>query len=151
MAATLLKACSVFLFDFQNLFCRCYQYSQSLFAHIIQQRVELPTLCAFLCGLLREKELVYGHPVTGDKLIKDLQAGMLPLIFNIHKVARGQEHFVAGFLAAVPMCLSRFLDGLSSRLEIKLWYRSFCHVNSPYYILLFPFLLEYVYTVLLDG
>ena len=88
---------------------------------------------------------------TDPNQTKRNQTGVLPLIFNIHKVARGQEHFVAGFLAAVPMCLSRFLDGLSSRLEIKLWYWLFCPVNSPYYILLFPFLLEYVYTVRLDG
>ena len=34
-------------------------------------------------------------------------------------------------------------------LEVVFWYWSFCHNYSPYYILLFTFLLGYVYTVLL--
>ena len=33
-------------------------------------------------------------------------------------------------------------------LEVVFRYWSFCHNYSPYYILLFTFLLEYVYTVL---
>ena len=76
------------------------------------------------------------------------EAGVLPLILNIRKVTRGYIHFVAylfpALLAPFPGCL----DCFPKSLKVISWYWSFCHIHSPYYILLFTFLFGYVYTVL---
>ncbi len=73
------------------------------------------------------------------------------LILNIRKVARGYIHFVAylfpAFLAPFPGCLNCFPKSL----KVVSWYWSFCHIHSPYYILLFTFLFGYVYTVPLNS
>lgn len=59
--------------------------------------------------LIREKELVYGYVITGYKLIEDLQARLLPFVLNVRKIAWGNVHFVAYFLAAlIPACPRRF-------------------------------------------
>ena len=65
------------------------------------------------------------------------------------KVARRDKHFVAHFLAALLAPCPRRLYRCPKSLEVVFWYWSFCHNYSPYYILLFTFLLGYVYTVLL--
>ena len=82
-----------------------------------------------------------------NKLKKDLQTGVLSFILNIRKVARGNIHFItylfAAFLASCPRSFYRFSKGF----EVIFFYWSFCHIYSPSYILLFPFLLGYVYTV----
>ena len=42
---------------------------------------------------------------TEHKLKKDLQTWVLPVVLNVRKVARGNKHFVAYFLAALfPFC-----------------------------------------------
>ncbi len=73
------------------------------------------------------------------------------LILNIRKVARGYIHFVAylfpAFLAPFPGCLNCFPKSL----KVVSWYWSFCHIHSPYYILLFTFLFGYVYTVPINS
>ena len=74
---------------------------------------------------------------------------MLPLVLNVRKVARRDKHFVAHFLAALLAPCPRRLYRCPKSLEVVFWYWSFCHNYSPYYILLFTFLLGYVYTVLL--
>ena len=61
------------------------------------------------------------------------------------KVTRGNIHFVAYFLAALFALFPRVLYCLPKSLEVVLFYRSFCHIHSPSYILLFPFLLGHVY------
>ena len=94
-----------------------------------------------------KKELVYGYVITGYKLIKDLQAWLLPFVFNIRKVARGNVHFVAYFLAAFISACPRCFYGLPESCKVIQRYWSFCHNNSPNYILLFLSLLGYAYTV----
>lgn len=97
---TLLKAYLAFVFDFCNFFRCCGNNPYALIAQTVKQRVELPPLRRFFRCFIREKELVYGYVITGYKLIKDLQAWLLPFVFNIRKVARRNIHFVAYFLAA---------------------------------------------------
>ena len=94
------------------------------------------------------KELVYGYIVTEHKLKENLQTGVLPVVLYIRKVAGRDKHFVAYFLAALFPVRSRFLYRCSKSLEVVFWYWSFCHIHSPSYILLFPFSVGYVYTVL---
>ena len=120
---------------------------ENLIAHAVKQRVELPPLRQFFRCLIREKELVYGYVITGYKLIKDLQAWLLPFVFNIRKVARGNVHFVAYFLAAFISACPRCFYGLPESCKVIQRYWSFCHNNSPNYILLFLSLLGYAYTV----
>ncbi len=108
-AATLFLAYSVFVFDFCNLFRRCGYNPYSLIAHTVKQSVELPSPGAFPVCLVREKELVYGYAVTGYKLIKDLQARLLSFVLNVRKVARGNVHFIAYFLAALIPARPRFI------------------------------------------
>ena len=49
---------------------------------------------------------------------------------------------------ALGGALTRCLYRCPKSLKVVSWYWSFCHSYSPYYILLFPFLLGYVYVVL---
>ncbi len=46
-----------------------------------------------------------------------------------------------------PGCLNCFPKSL----KVVSWYWSFCHIHSPYYILLFTFLFGYVYTVPINS
>lgn len=89
----------------------------------------------------------HGYVITGYKLIKNLQAWLLPFVFNIRKVARGNVHFVAYFLAAFISACPRCFYGLPESCKVIQRYWSFCHNNSPNYILLFLSLLGYAYTV----
>ncbi len=94
-----------------------------------------------------QKELVYGYIVAEHKLKEYLQTWVLPLVLNVRKVARRDKHFVAHFLTALPAPCPRRLYRCPKSLEVVFWYWSFCYIYSPYYILLFTFLLGYVYTV----
>ena len=97
---------------------------------------------AFLKGIgLR----IYGNAVSAQRISVNLGA---PLVLNVRKVARRDKHFVAYFLAALLASLTRCLYRCPKSLKVVSWYWSFCHSYSPYYILLFPFLLGYVYIVL---
>ena len=51
--------------------------------------------------------------------------------------------------SGVPEAVDEVLRHYSKRIrfEVIFFYWSFCHIYSPCYILLFPFLLGYVYTV----
>ena len=69
----------------------------------------------------------------------------VPVVLYIRKVAGRDKHFVAYFLAALFALFPRVLYCLPKSLEVVLFYWSFCHIHSPSYILLFPFLLGYVY------
>lgn len=71
--------------------------------------------------------MVYGYVITGYKLIKDLQAWLLPFVFNIRKVARGNVHFVAYFLAAFISACPRCFYGLPESCKVIQRYWSFCH------------------------
>ena len=84
---------------------------------------------------------------TEHKLKKDLQTWVLPVVLNVRKVTRRNKHLVAHFLAALfPFC-PRCLYYLPESLEVIFFYWSFCHIHSSSYILLFPFLFGYVYTI----
>ena len=90
--------------------------------------VELPPLCRFLCRFIWKKELVYRYIVTGNKLIKNLQTWLLPLIFNIGKVTRRNIYCVAYIFAAFFSFCSSCFYRLPESCEVIKWYRSFCHV-----------------------
>ena len=94
--------------------------------------------------LVRVEKFIYGNVKKGDELVKGVEAGVLAPVLNIHDGARGDKHFVAYFLAPCPRRLYR----CPKSLEVVFRYWSFCHDYSPYYILLFTFLLGYVYTIL---
>ena len=68
-------------------------------------------------------------------------------IFNIRKVARGNIHFITYLFTAFLASRPRSFYCFSKCFEVIFFYWSFCHIYSPSYILLFPFLLGYVYTV----
>ena len=103
-----------------------------------------------VCVIFKE-ELIHRDMIAGNKLKENLKAWMLSLIFNVGKISGREIHFVShlvpGLLASVPC---RF-DCVPKGLKIIFWYWSFCHIHSPYYILLFTFLSGYVYTVLIDS
>ena len=119
--------------------CRYRSYHQA-------ERRAAAALYLFRRAYLKETGLRI-YIVTEHKLKKDLQTGVLSFILNIRKVARGNIHFItylfAAFLASCPRSFYRFSKGF----EVIFFYWSFCHIYSPSYILLFPFLLGYVYTV----
>ena len=94
-----------------------------------------------------KKDLIHRNMIAGHEFQKDLDARMLPFVFNIRKVARGNVHFVAYFLAAFISACPRCFYGLPESCKVIQRYWSFCHNNSPNYILLFLSLLGYAYTV----
>ena len=79
--------CSVVLFDFDDGFRRFRNDVQSLVIHSVEQSIKLVALCAFVRALVGEKELIHGYIVTGNKLIKDLQARLLSFVLYIRKIA----------------------------------------------------------------
>lgn len=81
---------------------------------------------------------------TEHKFKENLQTRVFPVVFNVRKIARGYIHLVAHFLAAL---FPRVLYRLPESLKIIKWYFPFGHFYSPYYILLFTFLLGYACTV----
>ena len=64
-----LRCCFVFLLNFNDFLRRSGDDLQAVIAHAIQQSIS-----AFVRTLVGEKVLIYGYIVTGNKLIKDLQA-----------------------------------------------------------------------------
>ena len=81
----------------------------------------------------------------------DLQTGVLSFVFDICKIARRNIHFITYLFAAFFAPRPRSFYSFSKCLEVIFFYRSFCHIYSPSYILLFPFLFGYVYTVPLNS
>ena len=97
----------------------------------------------FLSVLVREKELVYRYVITGNKLIKDLQARLLPLVFNAGEIARGYEQLVAHHLAgnsflAVRAAFSVFPKAKKSYFSIG----RFISIIYPIKFYCSPFLLK---------
>ena len=86
--------------------------------------------------------------ISCARTVQHTMTGVLPFILNICKVAWGYIHFVAYLFPALLASCPRRLDCRPKSSKVILWYWSFCHSYSPYYILLFTFLLGYVYTVL---
>ena len=138
-----------FAFNFHHFFCGSSHDSEPGIAHIVQERVKLAALRGFFGLIVREEKLIHRNVVTGNKLIKDLEAWMLPFILDIGKIAGRDIHLVTYFLAAFFSPFPSLFDCCSKRLKVVFWYRSFCHINSPNYILRFTFLFGYVYTCLL--
>ena len=103
-----------------------------------------------LCCVPKEK-LIYGDMITGHQFKEDLETRMLPFIFNIGKIAGRQIHFIPDFVAGFLFLVSCRFERLSKRRKIIFFDWSFCHIDSPYYILLFTFLSEYVYTIPIDS
>ena len=155
---TLSKSCSVLsrtflfalFFDFGNLFCRCGHNPYARIAHTVKERVKLPPLRVLLWRRF-QKELVYGYIVAEHKLKEYLQTWVLPLVFNVRKVVRWDKHLIANFLSGFPASCPCSLDCSPKSLKIISWYWSFWHICSPYCIVQFTFLIEYVYTVTSIG
>ena len=66
----------------------------------------------------RTGALVYRYIVTGDKLIKDLQARLLSLVFNVCKVTRRNIHCVAYIFATFFSFCPRRFYGLPESCEV---------------------------------
>ncbi len=75
-------------FDFHNFLCRCGDNFQSVIAHTVKQGIELTPLRILYSIFVRKEKLIYRYGITGNKLIEDLQARLLSLVFDIRKVAR---------------------------------------------------------------
>lgn len=71
---------------------------------------------------------------------------MLPVVFNIGEVVGRKIHLVPHFVPGFFLPLPRLFDCGPIRAKVNFLYWSLCHIHSPSYILLFPFLLGYVYT-----
>ena len=136
-----------FAFNFRHFFCGSCHDPESGIAHIVQKRIKLAALRGLLGFIIREEKLIHRYIVTGNKLIENLEARMLPFILNIGKIARRNVHLIAYLLATFFAFFTSRLNCCPKRFEVKFWYRSLCHLNSPSYILRFTFLFEYVYTV----
>lgn len=70
---------------------------------------------------------------------------MLSVVFNIGEIAGRKIHLVTHFVAGFFLPLPRCFDCGPIRAKVYFLYWSLCHIHSPSYILLFPFLLGYVY------
>ena len=73
-----------FAFNFHHFFCGSRHDPESGIAHIIQKRIKLAALCGFFGLIVREEKLIHRNVVTGDKLIEDLEAWMLPFTRALH-------------------------------------------------------------------
>lgn len=77
-----------FAFNFNHFFCgSCYNLESGI-AHNVQKRVKLAALCRFFGLIVQEERLIHRNVVTGNKLIENLEAWILPFILNIGKIAR---------------------------------------------------------------
>ncbi len=83
-----LRCCFVFFLDFHNFLCRCGDNFQSVIAHAVQQGIKLTPLCILFSVFVWKEKLIYRYRITGNKLIKDLQARLLTFVFDIREVAR---------------------------------------------------------------
>lgn len=78
--------------------------------------------------------ILYERFRLNQSAIEILCPGLLSLVLNIRKVARGYIHSVANVFAALTLACPRCFYGLSESLEVIKWYWSFCHFCSPSYI-----------------
>ena len=76
-----------FAFNFHHFFCGSCHNSEPGIAHIVQERVKLAALRGFFGLIVRKEKLIHRNVVTGNKLIEDLEAWMLPFILDIGKIA----------------------------------------------------------------
>lgn len=135
---------------------RCGYDPQALVAHAVKKGIKLAALGGFVRCFIREEKLIHRNLKTGHKIVKHLEAGLLPLILDIRQVMRGDIQLVADlFPALVSISTGRFY-GLPESLEIVKWcwslhgiYFPWCFNNPFTYIVLFLFSLEYVCTVLM--
>lgn len=144
---TFIRKSIFFAFNVHYFFCGSCHDPESGITHIVQKRIKLAALRGLLGFIIGEEKLIYRYIVTGNKLIENLEARMLPFILNIGKIAGRDIHLVTYFLAAFFSPFPGLFDGCSKRLKVIFWYRSFCYINSPNYILQFTFLLGYVYII----
>ena len=87
----LFRCCFMLFLDFHNFLCRCGDNFQSVIAHAVQQSVKLTPLCILFSVFVRKEKLIYRYGITGNKLIKDLQARLLSLVLNVRKAAALDE------------------------------------------------------------
>ena len=144
---TFIRKSIFFAFNFHYFFCGSCHNPESGIAHIVQKCIKLTALRGLLGFIIREEKLIYRYIVTGNKLIENLEARMLPFILNIGKIARRNIHLIAYLLATFFAFFTSRLNCRSKRLEVIFWYRSLCHLNSPNCILQFTSAFRYVYSI----
>ena len=69
--------------------------------------------------LVREKELIHGNIQQGDKLIKRVEAWMLPTVFDIHDRTRGTIHKLCKIVLRPAFRFSLALDLPTQGAEVK--------------------------------
>ena len=85
------------------------------------------------------KEMLLRTPDIGGSSL-EMNLYIAAFVFSLHK-AEPDAYFLAALLSCCPRCFYC----LPESLEVIFFYWSFCHIHSPSYILLFPFLVGYVY------
>ena len=128
---------------------------------------QFPGNCFFLSGIFfrRFQTLPPGCPAylvpyaASSLIVHTIWVGRFRFDCTVSlTVVCGQrkEGAVMVFILSKIKCFFRLLQSAALHLDrrpkcpkVILWYWSFCHNYSPYYILLFTFLFGYVYTILL--
>ena len=124
---------------------------------------QFPGNCFFLSGIFfrQFQALPPGCPVylvpyaTSSLIVHTIWVGRFRFDCTVSLTAvcgQRKEGAVMVFILSKIKCFFRLLQSaalhFTKSLKIISWYWSFCHIHSPYYILLFTFLFGYVYTVL---
>ena len=112
-----------FAFNFRHFFCGSCHDAESGIAHIVKKCIKLAALRGLLSFIIREEKLIHRYIVTGNKLIENLEARMLPFILDIGKIARRNVHLIAYLLATFFAFFTSRLNCCPKRFEVKFWYR----------------------------
>lgn len=64
------------------------EIKKQIILHAVQQGIKLTPLCILFSVFVWKEKLIYRYRITGNKLIKDLQARLLTFVFDIREVAR---------------------------------------------------------------
>ena len=88
----------------------------------ICQGVKLPARRGFSVCRIPKEELIHGDMIAGHELKKDLEARMLPLVFNIGEIAGRKIHLIAHFVVGLFLSRPRRFDNCPEGLEIVFFY-----------------------------
>ena len=87
-------------------------------SQFICQGVKLPARRGFSVCRIPKEELIHEDMIAEHELKKDLEAGMLPLVFNIGEIAGRKIHLIAHFVAGLFLSRALRLDSCPEGLEI---------------------------------
>ena len=79
-------------------------------SQFICQGVKQPARHGFSVCRIPKEELIHEDMIVGHELKKDLEAGMLPLVFNIDEIAGRKIHIIAHFVAGLFLSRPRCFD-----------------------------------------